>query len=981
MTGVGALAKLALARARRRPVGWLLSVVGIAVTLGYAGAVVTTSTIAADRSARTVLRSVPDTDRAVRLTWQAVVTPRVRTEALALFRRAGLPPPAEVVLMNPVRLSGTIVRPAGITPLGPWVTPTPASAACTPHACPVLLVSGTGRPTGRVDVGAALTAPSVRLAIAGTASLRSALPLGFVPRVGATAPVLLTGDARGLDALHGLDAIYRTDSWVTPLGVSSLHAWQLAPLARRLRAAQQQLLATNSAFSMSAPFTAIAAARSEADATPHRLWLAGGGAAAALIMFVVLAAGALHRDRDDELTRLRNAGARRGQLVTFVALEAGLLSALAVLVGAGSGLAAGAALAHVAGTPAGPVLTHSLITPGWVAVLAGSWLLSTALLAGSAAIRGGKIADALAVAAVAAIALALAVNHDATGRDPLTVLLAPLCALAGGVLVFRFASGILRSAERAARRGPVMVRLALVGLARAPTAPALAAAFLAVSIGLGGFALSYRATLIRGAADEAADRVPLDGLIAPGPDFTRPLDVAPLARWRAAVGGTVWPVRRTEASYVAGGSSVTVPALGVPAAALPQIHGWRTSDGPAALTTLAQRLVPAGPLRTPGPSVPAALRFLTVAVDSPGLTVDLTAVLRSPTGALRRVSLGQSAARASTLRARLPPGRWELFGFELREGAGLEATNGHQNAENPAASTRFTATVRLGPVDVAGTRIGAWRGVGAIAAVRPAGDTQAVIRFDTTSVSGFLRPAQPSDSRPVPVLVGRGVPDGRRLALTIDGQPVSARAVGVVRRFPTVGGGGGGFVVADEATLAAALDAQTPGEGTSDELWQLGGHRAAAVAGLTYGWRADVERGLRRAPVARAILGTMIAAAALAGALALAGLLIALLGSVRDRRIELDLVAQGLSPREVRAELRLRIGLAAALGVLAGLAIAVVLTVLALAAVRAGLGAGVPQPPLITVAPWAELAGLAATALVVCAAASVVGTASSGVTR
>ena len=151
--------------------------------------------------------------------------------------------------------------------------------------------------------------------------------------------------------------------------------------------------------------------------------------------------------------------------------------------------------------------------------------------------------------------------------------------------------------------------------------------------------------------------------------------------------------------------------------------------------------------------------------------------------------------------------------------------------------------------------------------------------------------------------------------------------------------------------------------------------------GSTYGWRADVERGLRRAPVARAILGTMIAAAALAGALALAGLLIALLGSVRDRRIELDLVAQGLSPREVRAELRLRIGLAAALGVLAGLAIAVVLTVLALAAVRAGLGAGVPQPPLITVAPWAELAGLAATALVACAAASVVGTASSGVTR
>ena len=149
---------------------------------------------------------------------------------------------------------------------------------------------------------AALTAPSVRLAVAGTARLRSALPLGFVPpRSGATAAAAADRRRRGLDALRGLDAIYRTDSWVTPLGVSSLHAWQLAPLARRLRAAQQQLLATNSAFSMSAPFAAIAAARSEADAAPHRLWLAGGGAAAALIMFVVLAAGALRRDRDDEL--------------------------------------------------------------------------------------------------------------------------------------------------------------------------------------------------------------------------------------------------------------------------------------------------------------------------------------------------------------------------------------------------------------------------------------------------------------------------------------------------------------------------------------------------------------------------------------------------------------------------------------------------------------------------------------------------------
>ncbi len=318
MAAVGALARLATARARRRPAGWLLSVAGIALTLGYAGGVVVASTITADRSARTVLSSLPASDRAVRLTWQGLVTPRVRGQALALLRHLGLPPPVEVVLMNGVRLGGTVVRPAGITPLAPWLgsrgiaATSRATAAglgsCTARACPVALVSPNG-PTQ----GAHLTAPGVHLAVDGRGTLRSALPLGFVPQGGSAtgSPLLLTGDARGLDALPGLAAFYRTDSWVTPLAISSVHAWQLGPLARRLRSAQPQLLASNSGFSMVAPFSALDAARSEA-AAPRRLWLAGGGAAAALIMFIVLAAGALRREQAFELDRLRTAGARRG---------------------------------------------------------------------------------------------------------------------------------------------------------------------------------------------------------------------------------------------------------------------------------------------------------------------------------------------------------------------------------------------------------------------------------------------------------------------------------------------------------------------------------------------------------------------------------------------------------------------------------------------------------------------------------------------
>ena len=616
------------------------------------------------------------------------------------------------------------------------------SGSCTPRACPVALASPNGPPQN-----ARLTAPGVHLTVVGRDTLRSSLPLGFVPLGGRAAgpPLLLTGDARGLDALPGLEAFYRTDSWVAPLAISSLHAWQLGPLVRRLRNAQAQLLASNSGFSLVAPFAGLDAARSEAGAAPHRLWLAGGGAAAALLMFVVLAAGAVRREQAFELDRLRTAGARRGQLIAFVLLEAGLLCGVAVLVGAAAGIVLGALLAHASGTSAGLALAHSLITPGWIGVLLAGWLLATVLLAGSAAIRGGRVIDALALAAGAALALALIVDDGSSGRDPLAVLIAPLCALAGGVLVYRLAAGILPSAERVARRGPVLIRLALVGLARAPAGPALAAAFLAVSIGLGGFALSYRATLLRGAADEAADRVPLDGLIAAGPDFTRPLDVSSLVRWRTLVGGTVWPVRRTEATYVSGGASVTVPALGVPAAALERIHGWRTSDGSAPLRVLARRLVPAGPLQAPGPQLNT--RLLTVGVDSPGVTLDVTAVLHGRSGTFRRLALGAAGARRATLRARVPVGDWELDGLELREGAGLEATNGHQNGENPAAATQFTATVRIGPVSVAGARIGHWRGVGAITAVEPRGPRRAVIRFATTSVTGLLRPA-PAERHP-----------------------------------------------------------------------------------------------------------------------------------------------------------------------------------------------------------------------------------------
>jgi hypothetical protein len=984
---------LVAARARRRPARWLLPALGIALAAAFAAGVAAQSQVAGDKSARSVLEGTSPLDREVRVTWQGVVSPGVADQARALLTGLGLGAQTEVVLLNPVRLSGVVVRPAAIAPLGRWLSGGPLSrlGPCRPQDCPMLLAGG-----GRVPP--ALTAIGVRIQVTGSAPLRPAVPLGFVPAGANAMPVLVTWDIAGLESLPGLSGVYRTHSWLAPLAIARLRGWQLAGAEDRLARAQARLLLSGSQFSLSAPFAALDQARAEAGAAPQRLLLAGGGAIAALALFIVLAGGGLRRDQRAELDRLRAAGARPRHCVLFVAAESGWLCAAALSVGVAAGIGAAALLASREGEPAGAILMHSLITPAGAVALGTGWLAATALLGVLVLARGARLTDMLAVAAASALVAALAWG---TGSDhALALLLAPLGCAAVGVLTFRAAGMVLRGAERVARGGPVLARLALVNLARSPAMPALAIAFIAVATGLGGFALAYRSTLVRSAADQAADRVPLDALVSPGPDFRTPLELAPLQRWEALAAGPVLPVRRTDANYTSGGGTVTVPALGVPAGGLTRIQGWRESDGSAPLAALARLLEPPGPVRVPGPVLPAGARWLTLRASSPGLGVDVTADLRDPQGMIRQVGFGTAGAGRSLLRAPVPPGRWELEALELDEPTGLAITNGHQNGENPAAATQGQARVVLGPLlalqasgrSLLSVPLGAWRGAGAAATSAPAAGTAAtsaahgsgavaIVGFAESGTPGVLRPAQPTDTHPVAVLAdpqtAAAAGPGGRVALTVDGLPVTARVVGVLGRFPALPSDAAGFVVADEATLSAALDAQLPGQGRPDELWIGTGHagrlRAAlgngAFAQLDATFRADLDRQLRDAPVARGVLGTLIAATALSVVLAVVGLLAALAGGTRDERAESDLAEQGVGPRGLRAELRLRLVLASVLGVLAGFGIAVLLTRLAVASVRAVGDVASPRPPVVTVVPWAELAAWEAGTLLVLALA------------
>ena len=978
---------LAAARGRRRPVRWLLPALGIALAAAFAIGVAAQSQVAGDQAARSVLDKASPLDREVRVTWQGPVTPSVAGQARALIRGLGLGSPTEVVLMNPVRLGGVVVRPAAIAPLGPWLTGSAVSrlGPCRPERCPMLLVGGGPVPSTLAAIG-------VRIQVAGSSSLRSAVPLGFVPSNADTTPVLVTWDVAGLEALPGLSGLYRTSNWQAPLTATRLRAWQLADAEDRLARSQARLLLSGSQFSLSAPFIALDEARAQASLAPQRLLLAGGGTIVALALFIVLAGGGLRRDQQAELERLRNAGARTRHCVLFVAVESGWLCAAALGVGAALGIGAAALLARGEGEPAGAILLHSVITPAGAITLGIGWLAATVLLGALVLVRSARPIDVLAVAAASALVAALA---GGAGSDhAMTLLLAPLCCVAVGVLTFRAAGLVLQGAERVARSGPVLPRLALVNLARSPAVPALVIAFIAVATGLGGFALAYRSTLIRSAADQAADRVPLDVRVSPGPDFKTPLEVAALQRWQALASGGVLPIRRTEANYTSGGETVTVPALGIPADGLTHIHGWRESDGSAPLTALARRLKPSDPVRVAGPILPAGTKWLSLRASSQSLGVGVTADLRDSRGAIRQVAFGTAGAGVAVLRAPVPRGRWELEALELDEPTGLAITNGHQNGENPAAATQSSTRVALGPLlalpasgrSLLSVPLAAWRGVGAATTAQAGSGAVATVTFATSGTPGVLRPAQPTDTHPVPVLADpqttASAGPGGRIALTVDGLPVIARVVGGLNRFPTLPPDSAGFLIADQTTLAAALDAQLPGQGRTDELWISTGDparlRAAlqsgALAQLASSFRADIDHQLQDAPVARGVLGTLIAATALSVLLAVIGLLTTLLGGTRDERVESDLEEQGVGPRGLRAELRFRLALVSVLGVIVGLGIAALLTRLAVASVRAAGTVANPRPPVVTVVPWAALAAWGAGTFAVLALAGWIAT-------
>ena len=176
-----------------------------------------------------------------------------------------------------------------------------------------------------------------------------------------------------------------------------------------------------------------------------------------------------------------------------------------------------------------------------------------------------------------------------------------------------------------------------------------------MSVGLALFAVSYRATLADGARDEAAYTVPLDFTLTEGSELVRPLDAASISRYDAlAPGVRAYPILRQTASVAGVGAAVISPTvLGVPAAALADLH-WRSDFSSLSPATISRRVGAEGPAALRGLSSRRARARVSMTVRVRGVPVMFELVAEDRAGRLVMLNLGQSAAGTSQLTARLP---------------------------------------------------------------------------------------------------------------------------------------------------------------------------------------------------------------------------------------------------------------------------------------------------------------------------------------
>src|SRR6185312_3992782 len=262
-------------------------------------------------------------------------------------------------------------------------------------------------------------------------------------------------------------------------------------------------------------------------------------------------------------------GARRWQAWLALAAEIGAMTLAGALLGIAAGAAIVAAIAAAADQPVGGILSHTLLAGWTLGALSGGVLAVTLVLAATTLTRDDeegrrriRLSDVAAVGAAAAIVVGLSRGAldpgNVSGGDTVLLLVLPaLVCFVVAVVLARLLGPAMRAGERLTRGRSLTLRLGVLALARAPSRTVVTCAFITVALGLALFAAAYRATLARGASDQAAFQVPLDYTVTEGSKLVLPLDAAPLA----AYPGRAYGIVRATATTPGAGSSVLSPTV------------------------------------------------------------------------------------------------------------------------------------------------------------------------------------------------------------------------------------------------------------------------------------------------------------------------------------------------------------------------------------------------------------------------------------
>jgi hypothetical protein len=960
--------QVAAARLRAHPGRGLLVATGIAASVATLVAVDGGSVIARDRAVQRAVAALPQSQRSFRV--DAFGLPYGQTyrganrsirAALAILTPR---PPLRATSFRVLRVGGGLVQLFSLDRLDRFVRLRSGRLprTCLPERCEVLELGGGGRSSWRQ--------PGLELVRVGRGDVLDRALFGDslqAARVnGERATLLLASGATAFDRLPALDGTYRYYSWIAPLDPRRLHVWQIPAVLRRESLAQAELSRLSDFYALSGPDRALTDAQSRGRVAASRMVLIGGEASTLLLGFALLAAMGLRRGLAAEQRRLLQRGARWAQRWLALGAEVCAQTIAGAVAGIAVGAAVTAAVAEQAGLPVGAVLSRSLGSALGVALVAAAWLAGTAAVllvvrARETERRGIRLLDVAALGAAIAVAAGLArgeLNADALasgGNATFLLVLPGLVCFVAAVLAGRLLGPLMRLAERVARSGPIVLRLALLALARAPARTIATAAFLLVALGLALFAASYRTTLEREARDEAAFAVPLDYSLTEGTQLVLPQDGAP----RLAAKPGAYPVLRESASVAGPGTSTLGPTvLGLPADAVAHLH-WRSDYSGLSQAELARRLGADGPAAFRG--LPARPGAFSLPLRIRGAGIRLEVAVADASARVSRVDLGEWSAGSRTLHARLPRGTQRLLGLELSLASFAQYAFLHNEAEAGRASSP-SGSLTLGPLRSGDRVLTAWRGWVASGGARFIGERVSYEFSQGQTV--LLRLPQPTDGRPLRVVVSpeiaRVAGPGGALALNFGNQLVPARIVGVATRFPAADQQDEGFVIADESRLATALDARLPGTGAPSELWLSGPaslEPALRRLPLDLASRRDLERSLASDPLARGLILTLGAAALAALVLAATGFWLALVSDLHDERGELfDLEGQGVSPATLRRQFRLRASALVALGAVGGALLGLALSSLVVALVRVSAASEQPRPPLRLEPGWVTAA-------------------------